>query len=176
MIRKQDDHIIEIIHLLSLYHVMSVQQLCKLYPEVSKETIYTLIKKLRKSGRVTYEKEKEWLFYGTDTSFYSTMFLSALWVLLDFIPHVTYHTVGEFPVVLTFFMNTVRYDVIYIQKEKELLINGIFSLGKEKEEVKRLVIIEEKNQIKQICFPLIQAFCMVSEKGVVQYLKRQGVD
>lgn len=175
---KKENQIEELIHLLSLYHVLSCKQLYKLYPELPEATIHTLIKKLEKTGRVHYVEEEELLISGTDSSsnssFNTTMLLSAFWVLLDFFTQISYHTTGEFPVILTFFMKEKRYEVIYIEEGKEILINGILTLAKE--EVERLVIIKEIQQIKKIDFPRIKAFCMVSEDGDIQYFKKQGVN
>ena len=90
------------------------------------------------------------------------------------LPELTYHTVSDFPVTLTFYTQSDCYDVIHVPEEKEMLMNHALSAWKE-DSPRRLVIVEQIGQIPLLHFPGIAAFCTVTPEGQVQYYQKQGV-
>jgi len=101
--------------------------------------------------------------------------LAGIWVLLDFLPQVSYHTASNYPVILTFFAKDEIYEVISVPSGKELLINHAVSTLPTTERPHRLVIVEAESQISKLDFPCITAFCRVFPDGTIQYYKKQGV-
>ena len=172
-LKEQQNHLTEIVRLLSMYQSLTFQQFQKLYPELSEERLLALIRRLEKSGRLTYSSTEETLLFSKDCV-QDPATIAAFWVLLDFQPDIIYHTVSEFPVTLTFYMQTDAYDVIYIPEEKEMLINHALSAYSE-DAPKRVVIVNRSDQIALVNFPGIAAFCTVTKCGQVQYYKKQGV-
>ena len=54
---KQDKHLTQIVNILSMYQTLLITQIEKLYPELSKEKLLLLIRRLEKSGRLIYIEE-----------------------------------------------------------------------------------------------------------------------
>lgn len=173
IIKDQGSHLSEINRLLSIYQALSLPQLAKTFPELGIDKLQMLIKRLEKSGRLIFEQDTGIVLHSKECS-YNPSIHAAYWVLLDFISDITYHTISEFPVTLTFYTNTDCYDVIHVPEEKEILINHALSTY-DAEAPKRLVVVEHTGQIPHLHFPGIAAFCMVDTGGKVQYFKKQGV-
>ena len=62
---KQDKHLTQIVNILSMYQTLLITQIEKLYPELSKEKLLLLIRRLEKSGRLIYIEETD-LFSSED--------------------------------------------------------------------------------------------------------------
>jgi len=171
--KEHEKHLTEIVRLLSMYQALTLSQLSRLFPELAKERLLALIHRLEKNGRVVYFPGQEILSYSKDCS-PSPETIAAFWILLDFLPDVTYHTASEFPISLTFYTQSDAYDVICVPKEKELLINHALS-NCPKDAPRRLVVVDHPGQIPKVHFPGIAAFCTVTSDGQVQYYQKQGV-
>lgn len=171
--QQQESHLSEIIRLLSMYHVLSLPQLGRLYPELTEPKLLLLLKKLEKAGRLVFGADGGYVQYSKDcVPCPSTT--AALWVLLDFREDITFHTVSDFPVTLTFYTLSDAYDVIHIPEEKEILMNHALSAYKE-DSPRRIAIVDHAGQIPLLTFPGIAAFCTVAPDGKVQYYRKQGV-
>ncbi len=171
--QQQESHLTEIIRLLSTYHALSLLQLEALYPELTQQKLFLLLKKLEKTGRLTLMPERD-LVLHTGDSVPNPSTLAAFWVLLDFREDVTYHTASDFPVTLTFCTQSDAYDVIHIPEEKEILMNHALSAYKE-DSPRRIAVVDNAGQIPLLGFPGIAAFCTVAPGGKVQYYRKQGV-
>lgn len=171
--KEHEKHLTEIVRLLSMYQSLTLSQLAGLFPDLPKDKLLALIHRLERNGRLTCLMDKAMLFFSKDCE-PNPAAVASVWVLLDFLPDVIYHTVSEFPVSLTFYTRSDAYDVIYVPEEKELLINHALSVCP-KDAPRRLVIVDHPGQIPQIHFPGIAAFCTVSGDGQVQYYRKQGV-
>ena len=170
---EQENHLTGIVRLLSMYQSLAIPQIAKLYPELSEEKLRMLIRRLEKEGRLVHIPEQDLLLFHKDC-IPNPSIISAFWVLLDFQPDVTYHSISEFPVSLTFYTDTDAYDVIYIPEEKEMLINHALS-SQRSHTSRRLIIVTNPKQIPHIKLPGVSAFCIVATDGQVQYYKKQGV-
>ena len=171
--QQQESHLQEIIRLLSMYHALSLQQLEVLFPELAKQKLLFLIRKLEKTGRLALMPERELVLYAKDCVPEPSI-LSAFWVLLDFREDITYHTASDFPVALTFYTQSDAYDVIHIPEDKEMLMNHALSVYKE-DSPRRIAVVDNAGQIPLLDFPGITAFCTVTPDGKVQYYRKQGV-
>ena len=96
---------------------------------------------------------------------------AALWVLLDFIEKVEYHSPDNMPAKLVFFADGEVYEVICVSPGKEALLRH--ALAAEDDSGQRLVIIEEEDQMQHLHIPHIAAYCMVDEQGCVQYFRKE---
>lgn len=172
--RQQENHLTEITKLLSMYQVLTLPQLHKLFPELGQAKLLSLIKRLEKGKRLVFEAESDRVLYTKDCK-PDTAMLAAFWVLLDFLPDVTYHTASDFPVALSFYTCSDAYDVIYAAPEKEILLNHALS-GLPKEASHRLVIVEEVGQIPLLTFPGITAYCQILSEGTIGYYKKEEGD
>ena len=171
---KQDKHLTQIVNILSMYQTLLITQIEKLYPELSKEKLLLLIRRLEKSGRLIYIEETGLLKYSKDSEFNLSL-IKSFWILLDFRSEMTYHTISDFPVILTFYTPDHAYDIVHIQRGNEVLISHALSSWC-KEDAHRLVIIDFPEQIPLLQFPGIAAYCTVNFEGEVNYYKKQGVN
>ena len=55
--------------------------------------------------------------------------IKTLWVLLDFIDRVEYHSPGDFPVKLVFFSAGRMYEVVYVAEGQEALVARLFRIS-----------------------------------------------
>lgn len=169
MIHNQ--HLSEMNQILSLYQVLHISQLYCFFPKLPEATVTTLVKRMTKQDRISYEW-RTGIIRRTGADDKKDEIISALWVMLDFFPAVTFHTIGNFPSMLTFYTEGEGYDVISVPPEKELLYRQ--ALPEQPGGNKRLVVIQDTGQIRKIDFPQIAAYCLVSEDGRIQYFKKQG--
>ncbi len=168
----QENHMAGIIRLLSMYQALQFQQLMRAFPELPEEKLLSIIRRLVKSGRIIFRQEQDLLLYAAGCT-PDPCRIAAFWVLLDFLPEVTYHTVSDFPVALTFYTSGDAYDIIHVPLEKETLMNHVLSAHRENVP-RRLVIVDRTEQIPHLTFPGITAFCTVMPGGEIQYFKKQG--
>lgn len=170
---EQENHLSKINRLLSMYQVLDVKQLEKAFPDLDGMKLRMLLKRLEKNGRLAFDKENSMVMYSKECGRNQAV-IAAFWVLLDFYSDITYHTVSEYPVALTFYTDKDGYDVVYVPEDKEIMINhALAGLGEESPH--RLVIVEKPEQMAQLHFPGIAAFCLVLPDGKVQYYRKQGV-
>lgn len=86
----------EMLHNISLYPGLTEEQLCRFFPE-KEATAKTLLAHMLKEGRV-YRAENCRYYANQEARNNADKDLSrCVWVLLDFIDQVEYHTVAEFP-------------------------------------------------------------------------------
>jgi hypothetical protein len=97
--------------------------------------------------------------------------IKSFWVLLDFIDSTEYHCSGSFPINLCFFLHAEFYEVIYISQAQETLIQSVLT-AQEKEPIKRIVIVDDSEQIDRLDIPGASGYCTVSDKGEILYYKR----
>ena len=168
--KEHESHLSGITRLVSMYQAISTGQINRFYPELPRDKLMLLVRRLEKNGRIAYDAERELLLYTKDHSPDPSM-IKALWVLTDFADALTYHTISDFPVTLTFYTDSDAYAVIHVPPEKEMLMNHALSLKGGAE--KRLVIVDGTEQIPLLTFPDIAAFCTVTDTGQVQYFKKQ---
>ena len=96
-----------------------------------------------------------------------------VWVLLDFINQVEYHTVGEFPAAILCFANGELYEIVPIPQGKEAMICHLLRQP-QKDTGKRIVVVEDTAQIKVLDIPQVAGFCTVAEDGTVSYYKKEA--
>ena len=96
-----------------------------------------------------------------------------VWVLLDFIDQVEYHTVGEFPAAILCFANGELYEIVPIPQGKETMICQLLRQP-QKDAGKRIVVVDDAAQIELLNIPQVAGFCTVAEDGTVSYYKKEA--
>ena len=94
-----------------------------------------------------------------------------LGTLGHFIGQVEYHAPGDFPVKLIFFANGELYEIVYAASGQEALINH--ALRDDRSGGRRIILIDNPEDIRRIDCPGISGFCTVDEAGQVHYFKKQ---
>lgn len=155
----------------STYHNILKEQLIRLYPKVNPETLEKILYHLQNNRRIYFNKENGIIYDEFDPTTDREM-LVCLWVLCDFIKDVEFHSSGDFPVNIIFFSNGKTYDITYVPSEKETLYENV--LNGMPEHGKRLIILEDTEQIDRINITDVTAYCTVDEDtGKVEYYKRE---
>jgi len=97
--------------------------------------------------------------------------VEAMWVFQEFMPRVDFFTKGEFPVIVCFFADGVDYEIISVPVGQEYIISR--SIPACKSPPKRLISIENTDQIPKISIPNVTAYCITSPEGKTTYYKRK---
>ena len=148
---------------ITTYHYMRHDQLLRLYPG-KEEKIDNLLSFFLRQGRIFRD--------GTEAHADNEM-LAALWVLVDFIDRVDYHSSTDFPVKLIFIADGELYEVIYVETGGEALIEHAVAKQPDDAE-KRIIIVESAEQIGKLNIPDVTAYCTVDmNTGAVQYYKQE---
>lgn len=164
----------ELLRDISTYHCIRHDQLLRLYPG-KENKIDNLLPYLVKQGRIFYEADNDIYYDGTENSPDYAM-SAALWVLTDFIKTVDYHSASDFPVSLIFISDGELYETIYAAAGKETLIEHTLSQANSDTD-KRIVIVEDPEQITKLTIPDVTAYCTVDmQTGAVSYFKQKKED
>ena len=97
--------------------------------------------------------------------------VEAMWVFDDFFQRIDYFTAGDFPAIVCFFADGVDYEIIYVPVGQEYIISK--SVTSCDNPPKRLVTIENTDQIPKISIPNITAYCITEPSGKTNYYKRK---
>lgn len=161
----------ELLRNITTYHYVRHDQLLRFFP--GKESkIENLLSFLTKQGRIFYEPDTELYHDGTEASLDYEM-LAAVWVLTDFIERADYHSSTDFPTKLVFIADGELYEVVYVAPGNETLIEHALAQQPNDAE-KRIVIVENSEQIAQLTIPDVTAYCTVDmNTGAVQYFKQE---
>lgn len=155
-----------------MYPGLSMQQLYGFWPR--KEDIVTnLLSHFIRQGRIHYEESCSGYFPVQTPTSKDKELTDAVWVLLDFLERVEFHSVSDFPVKLIFFADGELYEVISIPVGKEGMLTHI--LNQQKEGIgKRILMVEDPNQIATLEIPFVSGYCTVASDGKVSYYKKQA--
>lgn len=157
-----------------MYPGITIMQLKLLYPGKEK-TVSSLLQTLQNQGRI--EVRNAHLFLKSSQADTDNHLTKSIWVLLDFISNVEYHSASDFPIKIMFFSDKKEYEIIYVEHGKEVLINRIMQQNKSPDIPHRIVVVEDADQISALSFPGISAFCTVSDDGRTNYyVKRTEAD
>jgi hypothetical protein len=152
----------ELLRTLGEYKTLLMAQALRLFPE-------PVISYLRKQQRIYVRPDQR--IAASESVNPDPGAEKAVWLMLDFIDRVDYHAAGAFPVTLYFFLGEELYEAIYIAPGQETLICHALA-GHDDPPGKRIVIIENTEQIEKINFPGINGFCTVNDAGEIQYYQR----
>lgn len=162
----------ELLRIISMYPGLSEQQLCSFYPG-RYEIVRSLLSHLKKQGRILQELSGKYYPQGNPTSGTDLELVKAVWVLLDFIDRIEFHSVSDFPVKIIFFASGELYEIISVPVGQEVLVSHILLKGKAEDCGRRILIVEHPEQISLLNIPGVSGYCTVSPGGRVDYYKKQ---
>lgn len=161
----------ELLRDLTTYHYMRRDQILRLYPE-KESKIENLLAYFTRQSRIFYDKDSDLYHDGIEATPDQSM-LIALWVLIDFIEKVEYHSAVDFPAVLVFLAEGELYEVMHVPAGKEAMMEHAMTCqGSDAE--KRIVIVDDPVQISRLCIPNTIAYCTVDMgSGTVRYYRQE---
>ena len=162
----------EMLHNISLYPGLTEEQLCRFFPE-KEATAKALLAHMLKEGRIFCAENGRYYANQEVRNGADKDLPRCVWVLLDFIDQVEYHTVGEFPATILFFANGELYEIVPIPQGKETMICQLLRQPP-KDVGKRIVVVEDAAQIELLDIPQAVGFCTVAENGTVGYYKEEA--
>lgn len=158
-----------IFQLIDIAGVLSFKQLLSL-TKLSPSVLNTLITQLQREKRLI--RSMEWVALNEEALENRREGMEAvMWVFDDFLPRTDYFTVGEFPAVVCFFADGTDYEIIYVPVGQEYIISK--SVPECENPPKRLIAIENTDQIPKISIPNITAYCISEPNGKTNYYKRK---
>ena len=160
----------ELLQEISLYPGIRQEQLYGFHSG-REDTVRNLLAHLKRQGRIAEAEEGGFYPYGECPRAPDSGMVRAVWVLLDFIDRVEYHSPGEFPVKIVFFSGGEMYEIVHVAEGQEVLVPH--AMGRNREGVgRRIVLVDEPGQIPLLDFPGISGFCTVDSVGNVNYYRK----
>lgn len=161
---------VELLRLVTTYHTLLYEQILQFFPR-NKDSIKSLITSLVKQGRIFYDQMSDILSDQPEaTPDYHV--IAAFWVLLDFKSTISFHTGGEFPILIHFFCKDESYEIIYAERGQEVLLNHVFE-SLPTRDANRLIVLESEDQSTKLCIDGVRAFCLVDAYGAVSYYQKK---
>lgn len=157
----------ELLRVISAYKTLDIEQIYALFPN-KKQKIEQILKLFIKQGRCSYDATYGLLYYGQECKVEKTV-ITCFWVLLDFIENIQYHLPADYPSVISFFAKEEIYEIAYVAEGQEIFIQYAFSVQGNKAMSKRIIVVEQEEQIAKCNIPDTVGFCMVSAAGEVSY-------
>lgn len=157
-----------ILRIVTTYRVVLESQVYRFFPG-KEPAIKKLLRHLLRQGRIVFCAET--LRYAASDECLRQAdpgMVRAIWVLIDFIDKVEFHTNSDFPVKIVFFADSEMYEIIHVPIDSEMLISQVLS-QKGHGEATRIVLVDDVAQIGNIKIPSVAGFCTVNTDGFVQY-------
>lgn len=161
----------DLLRSVSMYRVLTEQQLLRLFGG-KEDKIKNLLTHLLRQGRIFYNSTTA-TYYAEQRMTPDPGMTAAIWVLLDFIDKVEYHSASDFPAKLVFFAACEVYEVLHVPLGQEAMVNHLWSQMAEEDPPRRLVVVDSEEQIASIDIPSISGFCTVDGDGQVSYFKKE---
>lgn len=161
----------DLLRSISMYRVLTEQQLLRFFSGKEDKT-KNLLSHLLRQGRIFYNSANA-TYYAEQRMTPDPGMTAALWVLLDFIDKVEYHSASDFPAKLVFFAAGEVYEVLYVPLGQEAMIGHLWSQQIEEDPPRRIVVVDSQEQIGSIDIPSASGFCTVNGDGQVSYFKKE---
>ncbi len=154
----------------TMYPGILEPQLLGFYPG-REDTIRRLLSRLIKQGRISRTENGGYTPYGAPPAGTDTHTVEALWILLDFIDRVEFHSASDFPTAIIFFAEGELYEIVPVPAGQEALVSHLLLRNRESPG-RRIVLVDEPGQISSIDFPGISGFCTVDSSGQTAYYQK----
>lgn len=155
---------------ISMYQALREDQLLQMYPG-KQAIIRKLLAYMSKQHRIVYEDGLYFPAPGRPDHIDFGL-LAAVWVLVDFIDRVEYHSVGDFPAKLIFIADSEVYEVVHMEAGREALLSQV--MGRKEEKPSRyLVLVDSPEQINGLELPNVCGYCTVAPNGAVEYYQKE---
>ena len=156
----------ELLEIITTYKVLRPEQLTAVMKNKSQSAQQTVIRLLEREDRIFIRND----IVSTEENWsknFDRGLIAAFWVLLDFWEEVLYHTTAGFPAKIEFITADNAYDIIIVEDGQTKILNTFYS--KYPSTVQHLVVVKNEEQMYEVSFPGIAAFCMVGDDGTISY-------
>ena len=161
----------DLLRSISLYRVLTEKQLLRFYGG-KEDKITNLLTHLLRQGRIFYDNTTA-AYYAEPRMIPDPGMTAALWVMLDFIDRIEYHSASDFPAKLIFFAAGEVFEVLHVPLGKEAMVCHLWTQTVEEDPPRRIVVVESSEQIDAIDIPGVSGFCTVDADGQVSYFKKE---
>ena len=156
---------------ITMYRALTEEQLLRLYPR-KRDKVRNLLSYLTKQGRI-WHIDGLYCAAPECAEDVDKGLLASVWVLADFVDRTEYHSSTDFPVKLIFIADGEMYEVLYAAPGNDALLAHALTQQSNDAE-KRIVIVEDPEQITRLMIPDVTAYCTVDiQSGTVQYFKQE---
>ena len=170
---EMQEELQETVKVLSQYGCLQTNQIYRMFPGHDL-IVATILRKLKSSGRAVGDWDRKYIAADPDKLKQADeKVIRAFWVLLSFWESIEYHIPGEYPVCISFFMKGQVYEIIYAARGEEKLIS--FMLEPVREYPRRIIIVEQKEQIPKLNIQGVVGYCTVDADGTISHFYGEEV-
>lgn len=162
----------ETLRCISEYKTMLPEQVYRLFPEYDQAFAKSILTRLIQRRRVFYNSAMGFLAASDTITLPDKGMLAALWVMLERISEISYHSPSNYPVQICYIAGDELHDIIHVGPGEELLVSHALSAAVSEEHT-RTIIVESLEQIKEIDCPGNVRFCVVGREGQVKYYRKK---
>lgn len=171
--RNDSKFVSQLLQTITMYPGITEDQLLLLHAKSqSVSDIKSRLAYLRKQHRIALQDNKHFFPSFRKVEIDRDDMVKSIWVLLDFIDHIQFHTASHYPITISFFIKGSEYQIIPIRQDNEAIIEAALEPYLE-QHAKRIVIVDTPEQIPQISFSGIAGYCTVDKKGKINYFTAQ---
>lgn len=152
---------------ITMYRALTEGQLLRLYPG-KQDKVKNLLAHLVRQGRIFHGDTGLYLSAAGEADHLDRGLLACVWVLVDMIDQVDYHSTGDYPAKIIFFANDEVYEIVYAVHGQEVLLSHVLT-DRLEEPPNYIIVVESPDQIPQLQIPHVCGYCTVSQEGAVQY-------
>lgn len=135
---------------ISMYPGILQQQLARLHPEDNKQVKHVLVY-LEAQGRIKIGKNGKVYPINYQAAAGQISIAPAIWVLIDFLPKVAYHSCSAFPVAVVFFMRGLEYHIVCVPVGNEAIVQTAL-MHQESKSARRILPFPKFRQLTVIHF------------------------
>lgn len=157
----------QLLQIISTYKALKSKQVYAFFQDREK-VIEQLLKKYIKQKRIYYDDSLDLITYSANYK-ENKEIINSVWVLLDFIENIEFHTIADYPATICFFTKNEVYEIVFVGYEKETIINFAFTKSITDFPSKKIMLVEDKSQIPRLKVDNIAGYCTVDENGKVNY-------
>lgn len=159
-----------LLRLVTTYRTLLEAQLYGFYPG-KEDQVKVLLTRFVKQGRIFYNQAHQRYSINVYCDEHTDADMTAaIWVLLDFLDRIEYHTASDYPIKLCFIASGDLYEVIHVPFDQEVLLNHVVKqMGKD--DARRIVMVDRPEQIGKIHIKNTTGYCTVAYDGTVSYFK-----
>lgn len=154
---------------ISMYPGILEKQILQLHPK-KEEQIINLLRYLQRHGRIKRDWRESYYPASNNLNSEREAVIRRIWVLLDFMPDVEYHSVSDYPVAISFFIGGEEYQIIHASEGNETTLSAVIAHHKNII-AKRLVLVDDPEQIPYLVFPGVIGYCTATTDGHIKYYK-----